>query len=156
MARVARDVMQSFVLKVNPETPLIDVHRLFVEEEINGAPVVDDMDRLLGVVTSLDLLRAVEEEHGSAAVESTYFRDFFEFSGPDWTRSPEDFQDRLSERTVADVMTEGGVTVSPDTPIPKVASTMRKNHIHRVFVVDGEVLEGLISSFDLIGLLEKG
>jgi CBS domain-containing protein len=156
MARLARDVMQSFVLKVTPETPLIDIQRLFVEEEINGAPVVDDTDRLLGVVTSMDLLRAVEEEHGSEAMETTYFRDFFEFSGPDWNRSPEDFQDRLAERTVADVMTPGGVTVAPDTPIPEVAATMRKHHVHRVFVVDGEVLVGLISTFDLVALLEKG
>lgn len=156
MKQLARDVMQSFMLKVNPETPLIDVHRLFVEEEIGGAPVVDDADRLLGVVTSLDLLRAVEEEHGTAASETTYFRDFFEFSGPDWTRSPEDFQDRLANRCVADVMTEGGVTVSPATSVSEVAATMRKNHIHRVFVVEGELLVGLISTFDLVGLLEKG
>lgn len=156
MAQRARDVMQDFVLKVTADTPLIDVHRLFVEEEIHGAPVVDDTERLLGVVTSMDLLRAVEEEHGTAAMETTYFRDDFEFSGPDWTQHPEDFQDRLAQRTVADVMTPGGITVAPDAPVSDVAATMRKNHVHRVLVVDGEVLVGLISTFDLLAVLEKG
>ena len=57
---LARDVMQTHLVTVEPELPLVDVHRLFVEEEITGAPVVDDTGRLLGVISSTDLLRAVD------------------------------------------------------------------------------------------------
>jgi CBS domain-containing protein len=32
------------LITVTPETLLFDVHRLFVEEEIHGAPVVDEND----------------------------------------------------------------------------------------------------------------
>lgn len=155
MATTARDVMQTHLIKVSPEAPLIEVHRLFVDEEINGAPVVDDEDRLQGVISSMDLLRAVEEEHDTAAVEQNYFRDFLEFSGPDWQRSPEDFQDRLSDERVEAWMTRNPATVAPETPISEVAALMRRTHIHRVFVVEDGVLLGLISTFDLIGLLEK-
>ena len=66
MVRTARDVMQTYLISVNPETPLLEVHRLFVDEEINGAPVVDETGRLLGVISSVDLLRAVEEEHDAS------------------------------------------------------------------------------------------
>lgn len=155
MATTARDVMQTHLITVSPEAPLIEVHRLFVDEEINGAPVVDDEGRLLGVVSSMDLLRAVEEEYDSAAVEQNYFRDFLEFSGPDWTRTPEDFQDRLGGERVEDRMTRSPATVTPDTPVSDVATRMRESHIHRVFVVEDGVLHGLISTFDLIALLEK-
>lgn len=155
MATTAREVMQTHLITVSPEAPLIEVHRLFVDEEINGAPVVDDEGQLLGVISSMDLLRAVEEEYDSAAVEQNYFRDFLEFSGPDWTRSPEDFQDRLAEERAEDRMTRNPATVSPDTPVSDVAARMRQSHIHRVFVVEGAVLRGLISTFDLIALLEK-
>ena len=151
----ARDVMQSQVITVSPESPLLDVQRLFVEEEINGAPVVDDSGILVGVVTTRDLLRAVEEEHDSAVSEARYFRDDLEFSGPDWGRVPDDFQDRLSERSVAEVMTPGSVAVGPDDSIPTVASTLRSNRIHRVLVAEGGKLVGIISSFDLVALLEK-
>lgn len=155
MARTAREVMQTYLISVNPETPLLEVHRLFVDEEINGAPVVDETGRLLGVISSVDLLRAVEEEHDAASSGSSYLRDFLEFSGSDWQEGSDNFQDRLAERTVADAMTRGGITVTPDTLIPEVAATLRKHRIHRVFVVDGEQLCGVISTFDLVALLEK-
>jgi CBS domain-containing protein len=155
MTRTARDVMQTYLISVNPETPLLEVHRLFVDEEINGAPVVDETGRLLGVISSVDLLRAVEEEHDAASSESSYFRDFLELSGPDWQEGPDNFQARLGERTVSDAMTRGGITVAPDTLISDVAASLRKHRIHRVFVVDGEQLCGVISTFDLVALLEK-
>jgi CBS domain-containing protein len=156
MARTARDVMQTYLISVNPETPLLEVHRLFVDEEITGAPVVDETGRLLGVISSVDLLRAVDEEHDAASAGSRHFRDILEFSGPDWQEGPDDFQDRLGERTVSDAMTRGGITVTPEATISDVAATLRKHRIHRVFVVDGEQLCGVISTFDLVALLEKG
>ena len=155
MGQTARDVMQTYLISVNPETPLLEVHRLFVDEEINGAPVVDDTGRLLGGISSVELLRAVEEEHDAASGGSSHFRDFLELSGPDWQEGPGNFQDRLGARTVSDDMTRGGITVAPETPISDVAATLRKHRIHRVFVVDGERLCGVISTFDLVALLEK-
>lgn len=154
MTQRARDVMQTHLITVEPETPLLDVHRLFVEEEINGAPVVDETGKLLGVISSLDLLREVESEHESPSADTVYFRDILEFSAPDWAETSEDFQDRLGHVTVADAMTPGGVTVHPDAPVEEVAKTLRTNRIHRVLVVEDGALVGIISTFDLVRLLE--
>ncbi len=155
MAQTARDVMQSHVITVSPETPLLDVQRLFVEEEINGAPVVDDAGKILGIVSTRDLLRAAEDEHDTAASETRYFRDELEFSGPDWSNALEDFQDRLAQRTVSEVMTSGAVIVPPTASVAEVAATLRRHRIHRVLVAERDILEGIISSFDLVALLEK-
>jgi CBS domain-containing protein len=152
---VAHDVMQTHLVTVEPELPLIDVHRLFVEEEITGAPVVDETGRLVGVISGTDLLRAVGEEHDSARSEPNYFREWLEFSGPDWAGAPSDFQDRLATLTVADAMTPGGITVTPETPAGEVAALMRRHRVHRVLVVEGDLLVGILTTFDLIGLLEK-
>ena len=113
----ARDVMQTGIVAVGPSTPLLDVHRLFTEEEISGAPVVDDDGTLLGVITSTDLIRAVEEEHDSGRVAQDYFRDLLPYSSPDWASGPEDFQDRLREIRAEDVMTVEVLTVAPETPV---------------------------------------
>ncbi len=155
MTLTARDVMQSHVITVSPESPLLDVQRLFVEEEINGAPVVDDAGRLLGVVSTRDLLRATADEHDTAASETRYFRDELEFSGPDWGSVLEDFQDRLAERSVSEVMTSGSVAVSPSARIAEIAALMRRERVHRVLVAENGLLVGIISSFDLVALLEK-
>jgi len=154
MARTAREVMQTGVLCVEPEMPLAKLAQLFVEEGIHGAPVVDETERLLGVVSTVDLLRAVEQEHESPSTVPTYFREMLEFSGPDWSSMPEDFQDRLEQLRVSDVMQTSVVTVGEDTPIPEVAKAMRSNGIHRVIVLRGGALVGIVSALDLVGLLE--
>ena len=151
----AREVMQTGIVAVGPSTPLLDVHRLFTEEEISGAPVVDDDGTLLGVITSTDLIRAVEEEHDSGRVAQDYFRDLLPYSSPDWASGPEDFQDRLPEIRTEDVMTVEVLTVAPETPIPLVARALREHRIHRVFVSHDTQLVGVISAFDLLGLVEE-
>ena len=155
MGRTARDVMQTYLISVNPETPLLEVHRLFVDEEINGAPVVDDTGRLLGVISSVDLLRAVEEEHDAASGGSADFREIADLSSPDWQQGSSDFQDRLGERTVADAMTRGGITVTPETPVSEVAGIMISGHIHRLLVTRAGQAVGIVTTLDLLKLLVK-
>jgi CBS domain-containing protein len=151
----ARDVMQTGVATIDRDATLLDAHRLLVEEEIHGAPVVDEGGALVGVISTLDILRAVREEHDSAAADPTYYREFLEFSGPDWASGPEDFQDRLSQVTVADAMTGSVVAVRPDAPVPEIARLLRANRIHRVLVTEGDQLVGIVSTFDLVALLEQ-
>ncbi len=154
MIPTARDLMETHVLSVTAETPLIDVHRLFVEEQISGAPVVDDLGAVIGVITAADLLRGIAEEHGSVLMETDYFRDLLPFSSPDWSGVAEDFQDRLAELRVSDEMTEGAISVSPGTEAPAIARRMRESRVHRLFVVEDERLLGLLSAFDLLALIE--
>jgi CBS domain-containing protein len=154
MSCLARDVMQSHVITVDPDLPLLDAHRLLVEEEIGGAPVVDETGRLVGVISSSDLLRAEEEEREGSNRAPSYFTDLLEFSAPHPIDS-NDLQDRLGQLVVSEAMTPGGVSVAPDTPIDQVAGLMRRHRIHRVLVLEADRLVGIISSFDLLELLEK-
>jgi len=154
--KTARDVMQIGVITVGADTPLTRVGQLFVEEGIHGAPVVDETERLLGVVSVVDLLRAVEEEHDAPSNAPIYFRELLEFSAPDWPfATSEDFQDRLAQLTVGDVMQTGVITVTEDTPVSDIAKSMRSNQIHRLIVVRDEMLVGIVSALDLVGLLES-
>ena len=155
MPRTTRDLMQTHVISVQPETPLLDAQRLLVEEEIHAAPVVDDEGTLLGVISAIDILRAAAEEHEAGASQPIYFREELAYSGPDWANMPQDFQDRLAQLTVADAMTQGVVTVTEDTPIAEVAGVLRSRRIHRVFVVREGFLSGVLSTFDLLSILEK-
>ena len=154
MALTASDIMQTQVVTVSPSDPLYSVQRLFFEEEIHGAPVVDETSRVQGMITSMDLIRAAMEESNSS--KGVDFTDAFEQVGVPWEAASEEFQDRLGESVVADVMTESLVTVDPTTSVPEVALILRQNRIHRVLVVKGDNLLGIISSFDLIRLLEAG
>jgi CBS domain-containing protein len=150
------EVMQQHVVSVGVNTPLIDVYRLFVEEEISGAPVIDEEGTLVGVISSTDLLRAVEEEHDSGGLaHHEYFRDLLPYSSPDWSSAPDDFQDRLGQDKVEDVMTREVLTIRPDASAAEAARLLRENGVHRLFVTDKEQLLGVLSAFDLLALLEQ-
>ncbi len=121
--------MQTDIMTVDPDTAIVDVHRLFAEEEIHGAPVVDEDFRVCGVVSALDLLRAVGERY-------------------------DDFEDRMRDVTASDVMTGAIVTVSPDATASEIARIMRSQRVHRVLVVEGRDLLGVITTFDLLAAVE--
>ncbi len=159
MALTGRDIMETQVITLSPDDPLSNVHRLFFEEEIHGAPVVDDEGRVLGIVTSLDLLRAFADDRDAERGDPAYLRELFEISAPisavDWESAPEEDLDRLHDRTASEVMTESVACLSPDASVAEIAQTLRFHHIHRVLVVEDDILKGIITTFDLVGLLEK-
>jgi CBS domain-containing protein len=129
LARRASDVMQRDVITLAPETPILDVYRMFVEEEIHGAPVVDESGAVRGVVSTLDLLRFGSEEAYVA-------------------------RDSSGQLTADDAATRELVTVGPDATVEEVARTMLAQHVHRVLVVDKDrELLGVISTFDLLRIV---
>jgi CBS domain-containing protein len=146
----ARDLMQSDYVAVAPHTPLLSVHRLFVDLRIHGAPVVDSHDEVVGVVSALDLLRTIraELEPGRTPSTSTYFWDEATDS-IDHTDIPEG--DALWRLIVRDAMTKTVISVDPDLPVEDVARVMVERRIHRVLVMSGKRLLGVISTFDLLG-----
>jgi len=152
----ARSIMTDSIVSVSPESPLADVLRLFVEEGIHGAPVVDDDGRFVGVMSTTDLLRAEHEDQGSVLSTVDHLQDLVEFSLPDGLSGGSgDFQDRLAQRTVAEVMTTSFASVPADAPIEAVARCLRENAIHRVWVVDGDRVCGVVSTLDLMPIVEE-
>lgn len=149
----AQNVMTDSVVSVSPESSLLDVLRVFVEENIHGAPVVDG-EELVGVITTTDLLRAQEDEHDAGWATSDYLRGVLEFSAPGWSGEESDLQDRLGQQTAADVMTKGVLTVPRDAPVTEVARLLREHRVHRLYVTNGECLCGVVSTLDLMPVIE--
>ena len=124
---LVRDLMQTSVLSVSPAARLLDIHQLFVAEEIHGAPVIDEDDRSLrGMVSNLDLLRAALEQ--------------LELEEP-------------RSRCAADIMVPSVVTIGPDATIAEAAQLMRDQRIHRLVVVEDREVVGILSTFDVIDAL---
>jgi len=79
--KTARDIMQTQVVSVGSDDPLLSVLRLFADEEISGAPVMDESGKVVGVVSIRDLMRATREEQENSFANSDYFRDEFVDAG---------------------------------------------------------------------------
>jgi len=153
----ARDLMQRDIITVSPELPILDVYRLFVEEEIHGAPVVDDNQIVRGVITTLDLLRITRDElePGAATSSSEYFRDDVPFAVGGWMHMPDDLQDHLAKVVARDAMSREIVTVDVDTAIDEAARVMLSQRVHRVLVTGADGLEGVLTTFDLLHAVSR-
>ncbi len=153
MGLTARDIMQSSVVTVSPDDRLSNVQRLFFEEEIHGAPVVDDAGHVVGLISTIDLLRTAAEQAESDIGDLDIGDLELPLAG---FGDSDELRERLHGTPVSEAMTESVVAVAPDATIPEIARTVRTHGIHRVLVVENDFLCGLVSTFDLVGLLEKG
>jgi CBS domain-containing protein len=122
------------VLTATPDMPLTDALALLTENHVSGAPVVDG-GKVVGVFSATDLL--------------AFFADLqspnrgLAFRGRRARAAP------LEDVTVADVMTRQVESLPPDCSIEEAALLMGRKQIHRVVVMMGDVLLGIVSTADV-------
>ncbi|MGQ3683633.1 MAG: CBS domain-containing protein [Candidatus Loosdrechtia sp.] len=58
---VAKDLMTKKVVCVYPETPVRDLIKIFIENQIDGVPVINKEENLIGVVSKTDILKHIEK-----------------------------------------------------------------------------------------------
>ena len=62
--RVASDIMAAPAITVREDTPTIEIMSIFTAKHINRVPVVDGSDKLAGIVSRADILRAQTAARG--------------------------------------------------------------------------------------------
>jgi CBS-domain-containing membrane protein len=132
------DVMTTAVVTVSQDTPYRDVVDLLVRNRFSAVPVVDEFQRVTGVVSEADLLRKIEY----AGSEEPRM-----FDG----RRRRGERVKASARTAADLMSTPPVTVPASTSIPAAARVMDGEGVKRLPVVDdlGRLI-GIVSRGDLL------
>jgi CBS domain-containing protein len=158
MAKTARDVMTKDVITVSPSTRLDDVARMFAEDRISGAPVVDATERLVGIVSRTDVITGLLEQ--SAETAAPALRTILGLAETDESE-PEDGGDvpepeAIQGMVVEDVMEGDPVTVTPATPLAAIARRMNRERIHRVVVMEDGRVAGILTSIDLLGQFPDG
>ncbi|HDL00686.1 MAG TPA: CBS domain-containing protein, partial [candidate division Zixibacteria bacterium] len=59
----AKDIMTKDVVTIHPEATVEELARLLIEHKISGVPVVDNENKLVGIVTENDLIRKNKRFH---------------------------------------------------------------------------------------------
>jgi CBS domain-containing protein len=114
MATVA-EVMNSDVLTVEPASSIGEAAEKMMEAKVGAVVVMEDMVRLVGIITERDLLRAVAQRA------------------------------RAAEARVRQWMTESVITIDPETSVGDAAKMMfERNFRHLPVVKEGRLL-GIVS-----------
>jgi len=136
-----RDVMSSPAVKVTTATPFTGIVATLLEHDISGVPVVDERDRLVGVVSEADLVD--RQVRGYRRPFVSLVTDYFTSRDPDWMR-------RVGGLTAGELMTRDADTVGPDDDIALAARRMSRTGHKRLPVVDGGVTVGVVSRHDIL------
>lgn len=146
--RPVRAVMQSQVVTLRPEMSARDAERILAEHRLTGAPVVDERQHVLGVVSQSDLVR-LDARPPSTATAGAFFSDVDAYD--DLGTLPAD----ESMVRLDSLMSRNLLTVAPEDPLAKAARLMRQHGVHRLLVVENETLRGVVSSLDLLVAIEE-
>ncbi|MEY4731330.1 MAG: hypothetical protein RL681_276 [Candidatus Parcubacteria bacterium] len=142
-----RDVMESKVIAVRPDTTYEEAGRLMIEHDVSGLPVTDAEGRLVGLISEKDLFKALypgEAEFAVALDESYQDQEMQEANVND-----------MRKHLVSRYMTKRVLTLAPDTPVLKAGGIMLAHHVHRIPVVDNGKLVGIVSREDIYGAILK-
>jgi CBS domain-containing protein len=127
------ELMQTEVQSVAPDAPVNDAALTIADAHVSGLPVVDRAGRLVGVISTTDILASEEEVEDPASRAALY----------DGT-------------PVRDLMTPRPVTIGPAATVKEASQMLLYADVHRLFVVDGDRLVGVISTTDIVRAVANG
>ena len=64
-------VMTQQVITVGPDTPILDAAELMLEHKVSGLPVINDMGKLVGILTESDIFRMLVKSRTKAIVATS-------------------------------------------------------------------------------------
>ncbi|MFD9085148.1 CBS domain-containing protein [Streptomyces erythrochromogenes] len=141
--RTVGQVMTSEVVQARPDTSFEELARMLIAHRISGLPVVDDDDKVMGVVSRKDLARqqGCPGRHASGRHRTAHT-----------PRRPADAHSVAGPALAAgELMTSPAVTVHPEQRVADAARIMERRHVDRLPVVDEEDrLIGITTRRDLL------
>jgi len=132
---LVRDYMTTKVFSIRFDKKLIAVREIMTWAHVRHVPVVNAEGELVGIISHRDLL--------SAAISSVS-------PAPEIERSR-----HLAEIPIIKVMRTDVQTIGPDEAVRKAAFQMRKLKIGCLPVIENGRLVGILTGFDLVGIVEK-
>jgi len=137
---LVHDVMSTGVVKAKKTDTVRSVVMKMLSRDCGAIPVVEDDDRLVGMVTVRDELLPLYPNYGDYIHDSVRSRDFAEME--------EGYPEVLAKK-VEEIMSNNPLTVSPGDPILQAASYMGLKHFRRIPVVERGKLVGMVSIGDI-------
>jgi CBS domain-containing protein len=139
-----RYVMRRAATGISADTPFLEVARMLAREQLGAAPVVDEEERVVGVIAESDLLAraaslAADERPGTLG--KLFGR---------WHRDEE------GGGTAGTLMTTPALTVHPWTSVLDAARTAAHSRIRQIYVTDHKGrLVGVVSRSELLHALVR-
>ena len=147
----AREIMETNVITIKRETTIEEIAHVLTDNNISGVPVVDDNNKVIGMVTEKDLLYKDIEPRFPAVVEL--------LGGLIFVKGVRHYNEELRKLVATkaeDIMTKGVISINGDAEVEKIAEIMVEKDINRIPVVEDGKIIGIISRADIVKYIAKG
>ncbi len=143
---LVRSVMSTDVVTFTPDESVQDATRRLVERDVDGGPVLDADGRLVGMLSSGDLLVQETKLHYPTVI--SLFGAYLEL--PSSHRRFEEDLRRAVGATVGDVMHPDPVSCGEDDTLERAATLMHEHGVSRLPVTRDGRLVGIIARGDIL------
>jgi len=155
---MVKEAMQSDVIKFKDVNTISYVANVLREKKISGAPIVDEDNKVIGVISEGDIMRLIEVHSPNINLILPAPLDLIEL--PVRMRLELDELakgvSKAASVLVGEIMTKEVVKSKGDFSISDAASLMDRHDVNRLPVVDeNDKLIGIITRGDIIGALVK-
>jgi len=140
-------VMTADVLTFAPDENVTDAMAMLVEREIDAGPVVDADGKVVGMLSTGDLVVGEARLHFPTVVNFLGVNVAMPFNHEDL----DDSVRKALGALVAEVMTTDVVSIAPDASVEDAATLMHDRKVSRLPVVDEDHgLVGIVSRGDIV------
>lgn len=141
-----REIMDPKFVVLNPSMTYEDVFKTLFNNNISGAPVIDDDGRIVGIVSEKDLFRLLFPYYSSY------------YNNPELYVSYEERESKVNEikNTKVEVfMNRDFVKLSPEDAVLRAGALMLAKHVSRLPVVENGQLLGMVWRRDIYRTILK-
>jgi CBS domain-containing protein len=146
----AKDIMTTKVITVTPDVTVEELARIFIDNGISGAPVVDAEGNLEGIVTENDLIGKNSRLHIPTILR------LFDAYIPLGSGRLESEIKKMAALTVGEICTKEVVAVDEESPVEYLATLMTEKKIHLLPVIKGRKVAGIVGKKDIIKNMTRG
>lgn len=132
-----QDFMQKDVITINQGNSIIDASMVLMNNKITGAPVIDNNNKLVGVISEKDIFKKIYPN----------YQEYYSLLGAK-DEPEENLQAQVQEAKnikVKDIMTKDVISAKPTDSAIKIGAMMLIKKINRVIIVDNDMLVGIVS-----------
>jgi len=140
-----KDIMTTDVFTLTPDMEIATAGKILLDNRINGAPVLDDSGRLVGILCQSDLI--AQQKRLPIPTVFTLLDSVIQLTSK---KQIEKQVRKITALTVSEAMTPNPVTVRPDSILETVAALMVESNFHTLPVIDNGRLVGIIGKEDVI------
>lgn len=141
-----KDAMNTNVIKAKGNDTIEDVTRALLDNKIGGLPIVDEEDKVIGVLSETDLIYQDKEIKTPAFLP--LLGGFILFGS---IRKFEKQLMKMSAYKVSQIMTTPAITISEEKDIKEAVQIMIEKNINRIPVVNNEQkLVGIVTRSDIL------